>query len=114
MSIIHNRAAALKPARLAKMACSIAIVAFSVASCSAVETTLLSDNSAPKIKNEISHRVSAPKKSYAYDKASVTLVSSVEAESEPAVAVTKVNDLGSSPYTCSPSGFGQKARCYLR
>lgn len=114
MSIIHHRAAALKPARLAKMACSIAIVAFSVASCSAVETPLLSDNSAPKIQNEVSHRVSAPKKSYAYDKPSVTLVSSVEAESEPAVAVTKVNDLGSSPYTCSPSGFGQKARCYLR
>lgn len=115
MSVLHsNRAAAIKPARFCKMACSIAIIAFSVASCSAIEGPLFGETAAVKAPNQVSQRVTAPKKSYGYQKTSANLVvASVEAETAP-VAVARVGDLGSSPYTCSPSGFGQKARCYLR
>lgn len=115
MSVIHsNQPAVLKRARFCKMACSIAVIAFSVASCSAVEGTLFGETAALKAPNQVSQRVTAPKKSYGYQRTSANLVvASVEADKAP-VAVARVDDLGSSPYTCSPSGFGQKARCYLR
>src|SRR5690606_12332855 len=102
-----------KPARFCRMACSIAIVTFSVASCSAVDGTLLGGNGLSRAPSQVSQSVSAPKKSYGYQKTAAIMVASVEAQSQP-VAVARMGDLGSSPYTCSPSGFGQKARCYLR
>ncbi len=98
--------------RLALVAAALATLTFATASCSVVEDAVLikaaSANSAT-----VKTRVAQSKASYGYQKtgnAAVTLV----ADAADTPSVSRQPSWGSSPYICSPSGFGQKSRCFLR
>lgn len=76
-------------------------------SCSAVGDGVLIET-AQIDRTPIRAKMQSAHKSYAYDRASIMPVSVVDDNivDQPAIS--------GSPYICSPSGFGQKARCFLR
>ena len=80
----------------ALVAAALAALTFATASCAVVEDAAFI------------------KTSYGYDKtgnAAVTLVADASSETP---SISRHSYSGSSPYICSPSGFGQKSRCFLR
>nr|WP_262528335.1 hypothetical protein [Agrobacterium tumefaciens] len=92
-------------------ACALLATAIGTASCSLVEDNVFKTASADT--STINAKVEPAKKSYGYQKsgkANVVLVA--DGSTAPKTARTVYS--GSSPYICSPSGFGQKSRCFLR
>jgi len=92
-------------------ACALLATAIGTASCSLVEDNVFKTAAADT--SRIKAKVEPAKKSYGYqksEKASVELVADVSTTPKPVRQVYS----GSSPYICSPSGFGQKSRCFLR
>ena len=90
--------------------CALLATALATASCSLAEDTALKTATADS--STIKSVVPA-KKSYGYqksEKANVVLVADVSTAPKTMRPVYS----GSSPYICSPSGFGQKSRCFLR
>lgn len=87
------------------------LLAAAPASCSIVSESVLRET-AQNDRAPIRTKMQTAHKSYAYEKAANVPVSMAEEEiiDQPSV---KSIDSG-SPYICSPSGFGQKARCFLR
>ncbi|WP_416350447.1 hypothetical protein [Rhizobium sp. AN69] len=82
-------------------------------SCSVVEDAVLIKTASANTAT-IKSRVAPAKASYGYDKtgnAAVTLVA--DTYDTPTIS-PRHSYSGSSPYICSPSGFGQKSRCFLR
>ncbi len=105
MPYSHNSKAARR-CRFALVAAALATFTFATASCSVVEDAVLIAT--------INSRVTPAKASYGYDKtgnAAVTLVA--DTYDTPTIS-PRHSYSGSSPYICSPSGFGQKSRCFLR
>ncbi|WP_332304188.1 hypothetical protein [Rhizobium sp. GR12] len=99
--------------RLALVAAALAAFTFATASCSVVEDAVLIKTASANTAT-IKSRVAPAKASYGYDKtgnAAVMLVA--DASDAPAISL-RHSYSGSSPYICSPSGFGQKSRCFLR
>jgi hypothetical protein len=98
--------------RFALVAAALVTFTFATASCSVVEDAVLI-KTASSDATTIKSRVAPAKASYGYQKtgnAAVTLV----ADDSDTPAVSRHAYSGSSPYICSPSGFGQKSRCFLR
>ncbi|EGL62987.1 hypothetical protein AGRO_4461 [Agrobacterium sp. ATCC 31749] len=98
--------------RFALVAAALVTSTFATASCSVVEDAVLIKTTSSDA-TTIKSRVAPAKASYGYQKtgnAAVTLV----ADDADTPAVSRHAYSGSSPYICSPSGFGQKSRCFLR
>ncbi|KJF72170.1 hypothetical protein [Agrobacterium arsenijevicii] len=99
--------------RFALIATALATFTFATVSCSVAEDVVLIKTASAKTET-IKSRVAPAKASYGYEKtgnAAVTLVA--DASDTPAIS-PRHSYSGSSPYICSPSGFGQKSRCFLR
>ena len=111
MPYSHSGKAA-RQCRFALVAAALVTSTFATASCSVVEDAVLI-KTASSDATTIKSRVAPAKASYGYQKtgnAAVTLV----ADDSDTPAVSRHAYSGSSPYICSPSGFGQKSRCFLR
>lgn len=111
MPYSHSGKAARR-CRFALVAAALVTFTFATASCSVVEDAVLIKTASANTATTKSSVVPA-KASYGYQKpgnAAVTLV----ADASGAPAVSRQSYSGSSPYICSPSGFGQKSRCFLR
>jgi len=111
MPYSHSGKAA-RHCRFALVAAALVTFTFATASCSVVEDAVLI-KTASSDATTIKSRVGPAKASYGYQKtgnAAVTLV----ADDSDTPAVSRHAYSGSSPYICSPSGFGQKSRCFLR
>ncbi len=111
MPYSHSGKAA-RHCRFALVAAALATFTFATASCSVVEDVVLIKTASADA-TTIKSRVAPAKASYGYQKtgnAAVTLV----ADASDTPAVSRHSYFGSSPYICSPSGFGQKSRCFLR
>ena len=111
MPYSHSGKAA-RHCRFALVAAALVAFTFATASCSVVEDAVLI-KTASSDATTIKSRVAPAKASYGYQKtgnAAVTLV----ADDSDTPAVSRHAYSGSSPYICSPSGFGQKSRCFLR
>jgi len=111
MPYSHSGKAA-RHCRFALVAAALVTFTFATASCSGVEDAVLI-KTASSDATTIKSRVAPAKASYGYQKtgnAAVTLV----ADDSDTPAVSRHAYSGSSPYICSPSGFGQKSRCFLR
>ena len=107
-----DRGKAARHRRSALVAAALVAFTFATASCSVVEDAVLI-KTASSDATTIKSRVAPAKASYGYQKtgnAAVTLV----ADASDTPAVSRPAYSGSSPYICSPSGFGQKSRCFLR
>ncbi len=101
----------VRQCRLALVAGALLTFTFATASCSVVEDAVLTTASASP--TTIKSHVTPARAAYGYQKtgnAAVTLV----ADASDTPAVSRPSYSGSSPYICSPSGFGQKSRCFLR
>ncbi len=112
MPYSHNSKAARR-CRFALVAAALATFTFATASCSVVEDAVLIKTASANTAT-IKSRVAPAKASYGYDKtgnAAVTLVA--DTYDTPTIS-PRHSYSGSSPYICSPSGFGQKSRCFLR
>jgi hypothetical protein len=81
-----------------------------VASCSLVGDDLRVETAAAA-DSTTTTAVPHTKKSYAYEKAEIVPVA-MKADVDSGSANPAYR--GSAPYICSPSGFGQKSRCFLR
>ncbi|KDR89191.1 hypothetical protein L905_21325 [Agrobacterium sp. TS43] len=111
MPYSHSGKAA-RHCRFALVAAALVTFTFATASCSVVEDAVLIKTASANTATTKS-RVVPAKASYGYQKtgnAAVTLV----ADASGTPAVSRQSYSGSSPYICSPSGFGQKSRCFLR
>lgn len=103
---------ATRHCRFALIAAALVTFTFATASCSVVEDAVLIKTASANTA-AIQGRVAPAKASYGYQKtgnAAVTLV----ADASDTPAISRQSYSGSSPYICSPSGFGQKSRCFLR
>ncbi|MFK3781264.1 hypothetical protein [Agrobacterium sp. NPDC089420] len=103
---------AARHCRFALVAAALVTFTFATASCSVVEDAVLIKTVSADTAS-IRTRVAPAKASYGYQKtgnAAVTLV----ADASDTPIVSRQSYSGSSPYICSPSGFGQKSRCFLR
>ncbi|MDZ7928167.1 MAG: hypothetical protein U5L46_14455 [Agrobacterium sp.] len=112
MPYSHNSKAA-RHCRSALVATALAALTFTTASCSVVEDAVLIKTASADM-TTVKSRVAPAKASYGYEKtgnAAVTLVA--DAYDTPTIS-PRHSYSGSSPYICSPSGFGQKSRCFLR
>lgn len=111
MPYSHSGKAA-RHCRFALVAAALVTFTFATASCSVVEDAVLIKTASANTA-AIQGRVAPAKASYGYQKtgnAAVTLV----ADASDTPAISRQSYSGSSPYICSPSGFGQKSRCFLR
>ncbi|CVI64604.1 MULTISPECIES: hypothetical protein [Agrobacterium] len=111
MPYSHSGKAA-RHCRFALIAAALVTFTFATASCSVVEDAVLIKTASANTA-AIQGRVAPAKASYGYQKtgnAAVTLV----ADASDTPAISRQSYSGSSPYICSPSGFGQKSRCFLR
>jgi hypothetical protein len=99
--------------RRAKQLTVLACVAAATISCSAVDDDIITSATSAQTENTIKVSVAHTSKSYTYQ---VTQAAPIATPDTAAVAVKpiKVAALGLSPYICTPSGFGQTARCVLR
>lgn len=111
MPYSHSGKAA-RHCRFALIAAALVTFTFATASCSVVEDAALIKTASANTA-AIHGRVAPAKASYGYQKtgnAAATLV----ADASDTPAISRQSYSGSSPYICSPSGFGQKSRCFLR
>ncbi|MCZ7863788.1 hypothetical protein [Agrobacterium salinitolerans] len=111
MPYSHSGKAA-RHCRFALVAAALVTFTFATASCSVVEDDVLIKTASANTA-AIQGRVAPAKATYGYQKtgnAAVTLV----ADASDTPAISRQSYSGSSPYICSPSGFGQKSRCFLR
>ncbi|MCZ7938445.1 hypothetical protein [Agrobacterium salinitolerans] len=111
MPYSHSGKAA-RHCRFALIAAALVTFTFATASCSVVEDAVLIKTASANTA-AIQGRVAPAKASYGYQKtgnAAVTLV----ADASDTPTISRQSYSGSSPYICSPSGFGQKSRCFLR
>lgn len=93
-------------------ASALVAVALATASCSIVEDSVFA-RTATADTTTVKTSVEPVKTSYGYQKsvqANPVLVADASASPE----ASRPTYSGSSPYICSPSGFGQKSRCFLR
>jgi hypothetical protein len=97
---------------------------------SLVSTTYVPDTDAPELEAILNHIVASRARTVLASAAlaavliigpAAPILTTRSLAAEHFVVVTKVKKgfhfvklYGSSPYICTPSGFGQKARCYLR
>lgn len=108
-----NSGTATRRHHFALVAVALAALTFATASCAVVEDAVLIKTASADA-TTMKTRVVPTKASYGYDKtgnAAVTLVADVSSETP---SISRHSYSGSSPYICSPSGFGQKSRCFLR
>ncbi|MDO3444089.1 hypothetical protein [Agrobacterium sp. V1] len=97
----------------ALVAAALAALTFATASCAVVEDAVFIKTASADT-TTMKTRVTPTRASYGYDKtgnAAVTLVADASSE---APSISRHSYSGSSPYICSPSGFGQRSRCFLR
>lgn len=80
--------------------------AFSLASCAAIDETVTTSATQATSHKAAAVKIKRQSRSYAY-------TTSADRALAPA-ATRRVTYHGSAPYICSPSGFGQKSRCFLR
>lgn len=76
--------------------------AFSLISCGAIDQSVTTSATSSNLDKKITRQ----SRTYAYSTGSERAV--------PSRATQPVTYHGSAPYICSPSGFGQKSRCFLR
>ena len=81
-------------------------------SCASVEEELSSNSSPAESEDAKAVKVARTHKSYAYQTADNLPVAF--AQGKVRSGASEIKALGSSAYICSPSGFGQLARCILR
>ncbi|UXS33657.1 hypothetical protein FY152_15915 [Agrobacterium tumefaciens] len=113
MPYSHSGKAARR-CHFALVATALAAFTFAASSCSVVEDAVLIKTASANTAT-MKTRVAPAKASYGYDKAgnaAVTLVADASSSETP--SISRPSYSGSSPYICSPSGFGQKSRCFLR
>ncbi len=98
--------------RFALAASALALLTVATASCSVVDDAV-SVKAASSDADTVRTRVISSGTSYGYQKSGNDAVRLV-ADASVVPDVAQPTYSGSSPYICSPSGFGQKARCFLR
>lgn len=97
----------------ALVATALAAFTFATTSCSVVEDAVLIKTASANTAT-MKTRVAPAKTSYGYDKTGNAAVTLVADASSGTPSISRPSYSGSSPYICSPSGFGQKSRCFLR
>ncbi|NTA38667.1 hypothetical protein [Agrobacterium salinitolerans] len=111
MPYSHSGKAA-RHCRFALVAAALVTFTFATASCSVVEDAVLIKTASANTA-AIQGRVAPAKATYGYQKTGNVAVTLV-ADASDTPAISRQSYSGSSPYICSPSGFGQKSRCFLR
>ncbi|ATN33149.1 hypothetical protein ACO34A_04950 [Rhizobium sp. ACO-34A] len=99
------------------MAGAIALAATSLASCSVADAELAANEPQPSRQHdETIRKTRSTTEAYGYSSSDEMRQASAgdNAIEMPQARETKTAYLGSAPYICSPSGFGQKSRCFLR
>ncbi|NTE58437.1 hypothetical protein G6M78_25510 [Agrobacterium tumefaciens] len=97
----------------ALVAAALAALTFATASCAVVEDAVLIKTASADA-TTMKTRVAPIRTSYGYDKTGNAAVTLVADTSSGTPSISRQSYSGSSPYICSPSGFGQKSRCFLR
>lgn len=91
--------------RTARVAIALTVVAVFAVACTPMTDTILTSSTVDKRPVKMVQVVTQTQTSYGYS-------------SDDSARVVKVSAPrtfhGSAPYICSPSGFGQKSRCFMR
>ncbi|MGX5665217.1 hypothetical protein G6N76_08710 [Rhizobium daejeonense] len=99
------------------MAGLITLAALSLESCSVADAELATNGALPSKQHEETIGKTRPDNTeYGYSNADEMSKASADKDTiaAPQARETKTAYLGSAPYICSASGFGQKSRCFLR
>lgn len=94
---------------------AVALGAALLASCSVADEELATSESAPRKQQATVHKTTSDTTAYGYGETrnGRKTVADDAVNTQPTRA-SRTAYLGSAPYICSPSGFGQKSRCFLR
>ena len=96
---------------------AIALAAMSLASCSVADAEIASNEpQSVKQQEETIRRTRSDTESYGFSNSEELRQANADINGMETTQAreTKTAYLGSAPYICSPSGFGQKSRCFLR
>lgn len=99
------------------MAGVITVASMSLASCSVADAEIATNEPQPKkLQEETIRKTRSNTEAYGYSSSDGMRQASTDDNigELPRARETKTAYLGSAPYICSPSGFGQKSRCFLR
>lgn len=99
------------------MASVIAVASMSLASCSVADAEIATNE--PQLKKpqeETIRKTRSNTEAYGYSRSDGMRRANADDNTNnvPQARETKIAYLGSAPYICSASGFGQKSRCFLR
>ncbi len=99
---VHDRMHGRAPCSISSLALAATVVLSAIGpiSCAVVDTAIVGSTNANVVAAKVPHAA----KDFAYAAEAKTASAEINATVYP----------GSAPYICSPSGFGQKSRCFAR